>query len=68
MVTSYKRVHVPWYCELCGKETFHGFAFGREVSRQVYQDSPQAGMVCDHCKPPAPPKFELSSWFTSSED
>jgi hypothetical protein len=54
MPSSYKRVHVPKFCERCGKEEFEGTIWGKDFTRHLRVDSPEMSMICDHCK--APPK------------
>jgi hypothetical protein len=48
---KYERVHVPYFCEQCGKETFEGVVFGREVSRQVAASGKDRRMWCNDCDP-----------------
>lgn len=65
MVTAYKRVHVPRFCERCGKEEFEGWVFGEYRTRHLRADSPEMGMVCDHCKPTLSSVVpKLSSFFS----
>lgn len=52
MATKYQRVHVPKFCERCGKEEFEGVVWGRDATRHLRTELPHMGMVCDHCKPP----------------
>lgn len=73
MVSSYKRVYVPKFCELCGREETDKMVWGRDVVRKLRVVPPHMGMVCDYCSPQqqVPVVFSaqeiqvLAGWATS---
>lgn len=56
--TKYQRVHVEYFCTLCGKTEFEGAVFGRDVVRHLHAQPSTREMICDHCKEPPP----IPSW------
>lgn len=69
MRSKMERVYVPHFCEICGKETFVGQAFGRDVERHVSARSGDRMMLCDgdRCASLAPKPLNLptlSAFFT----
>ena len=66
--TKMRRVHVPHFCERCGKEEFEGRVFGRDRIRHLTARSGDRTMLCQECGPKEVilPKLQLSSFFTAS--
>ena len=73
-ISKMQRVHVPFFCEGCGKESFEGYVYGRYTNRQVTASHGDRTMYCEECRPA--PDFsvvnksvsQLSSWFTRPAD
>jgi hypothetical protein len=62
-LSTMKRVYVPKFCELCGKEEFEGIVFGRESVRHLHAQHDTRRIVCDHCANPPRTFRPLAAWF-----
>lgn len=56
MRSTFERVYVPKFCEICGGEEFEGVVFGQESTRYLLARNPDRRMICMTCQNPPPLK------------